>query len=73
MVDFADLCLCDLVAAANKTYLAGEYGWTESKGSTGDSLSPWFNVLEQSPGAIGSKFWSLFGHDVPNCNVSRTF
>ncbi|KAH8884541.1 glycoside hydrolase [Thozetella sp. PMI_491] len=58
------------LASANKTYLAGEYGWTEtSSGGQRDSLSSWFRVLEQSPVAAGSAFWSLFGHNVPNCTV----
>lgn len=61
------------VASVNKTYFAGEYDWvgqTSSGASKGDSLASWFQALEQSPVAIGSAFWSLFGHNVPDCTVS---
>lgn len=62
------------VASVNKSYFAGEYDWVGSAddGATprGDSLTDWFNVIEQSPVAVGDAFWSLFGHNVPDCNVS---
>ncbi|KAL1873830.1 hypothetical protein VTK73DRAFT_714 [Phialemonium thermophilum] len=65
----------ELVASVNKTYFAGEYDWVG--GNTGgsaegaeSSLNSWFKTIEQTPGAIGSAFWSLFGHNVPDCNVS---
>lgn len=62
------------VASTNKSYFAGEFDWIGSSdgGATpnGDSLVEWFSVIEQSPVAAGDAFWSLFGHDVPNCNVS---
>ncbi|KAI3396672.1 hypothetical protein diail_11780 [Diaporthe ilicicola] len=63
----------DLVASVNKSYLAGEYDWVGSTdgGATpnGDSLADWFKIIEQSPVAVGDAFWSLFGHNVPDCNV----
>ncbi|KAB5530533.1 glycoside hydrolase superfamily [Coniochaeta sp. 2T2.1] len=62
----------DLVASVNKTYFAGEYDWlgqTSSGAPNGDSLSTWYRTIEQTPGAIGSAFWSLFGHNVPDCTV----
>jgi mannan endo-1,4-beta-mannosidase len=62
-----------VVASVNKTYFAGEYDWvgqTSSGASNGDSLSEWFSIIEQTQGAVGDAFWSLFGHNVPDCNVS---
>lgn len=62
-----------VVAGVNKTYFAGEYDWvgqTSSGASNGDSLSEWYSVIEQTPGAVGDAFWSLFGHNVPDCSVS---
>jgi mannan endo-1,4-beta-mannosidase len=62
-----------IVASANKSYFAGEYDWIGSAdgGITprGDSLDDWFKVIEQSPVAVGDTFWSLFGHNVPDCTV----
>ncbi|RKU42830.1 hypothetical protein DL546_006463 [Coniochaeta pulveracea] len=61
-----------LVAGVNKTYFAGEYDWvgqTSSGASNGDSLSEWYSVIEQTPGAVGDAFWSLFGHNVPDCST----
>lgn len=66
-----------LVASVNKSYFAGEYDWVGSAddGATprGDSLPDWFKVIEQSPVAAGDAFWSLFGHNVPDCTVSVPF
>lgn len=62
------------VAAANRSYFAGEYDWLGSKDggatSDGDSLAECFSVIEESPVAVGDAFWSLFGHNVPDCTVS---
>lgn len=62
------------VGSVNKSYFAGEYDWVGSAddGVTprGDSLTDWFKVIEQSPVAVGDAFWSLFGHNVPDCTVS---
>ncbi|KAK7714165.1 hypothetical protein SLS64_004264 [Diaporthe eres] len=64
----------DLVASVNKSYFAGEYDWVGSAddGVTprGDSLADWFKVIEQNPVAVGDAFWSLFGHNVPDCTAS---
>ena len=58
-----------LVGSANKTYFAGEYAWNRP-GSGDSGLTAWFKEIERSPVIIGDIFWSLFGHDVPNCDVS---
>lgn len=62
----------DLVATANKTYMAGEYDWTGNVDSA-SSLPSFFGIIEDrqkldNPVAIGTQFWSLFMHNVPNCN-----
>ncbi|KAJ9156952.1 Glycoside hydrolase [Coniochaeta hoffmannii] len=62
----------ELVASVNKTYFAGEYDWvgqSSSGASNGDSLVSWYKTIEQTPGAIGSAFWSLFGRNVPDCDT----
>ncbi|KAK3337247.1 glycoside hydrolase superfamily [Cercophora scortea] len=59
----------DLVASANKPYFAGEYGWTGTASSADADLVSWFKVLEQSSSVIGDTFWSLFGHNVPDCSA----
>ena len=62
-----------LVAAANKTYLAGEYDWTGNV-KTAPSLKSFYSAIEArqsmtNPVIAGDLFWSLFMHDVPNCNI----
>ncbi|EMD01274.1 glycoside hydrolase family 5 protein [Baudoinia panamericana UAMH 10762] len=62
----------DLVGSADKVYLAGEYDWTGNVPTP--TLSSFFNVIEgrqniTNPVIAGDMFWSLFMHDVPNCNV----
>lgn len=59
---------CVIVASANRSYFAGEFDWVGS--SDGDSLTEWFSIIKDSPVAGGDAFWSLFGHNVPDCNVS---
>lgn len=63
------------VASVNKSYFAGEFDWVgstdEGVTANGDSLVDWFDTIEKSPVAAGDAFWSLFGHDAPNCNVSN--
>lgn len=60
-----------LVESANKVYLAGEYDWTNnSPGSP--SLESFYAVIESrqtmpKPVIAGDLFWSLFMHNVPNC------
>ncbi len=58
------------VATVNKTFLSGEYTWnSQPRNGGGDSLDAFFQTLEQSRVAGGDMFWSLFGHNVPNCSV----
>lgn len=67
---------CVIVASANRSYFAGEFDWVGSSdgGVTpdGDSLTEWFSIIEDNPVAGGDAFWSLFGHNVPDCNVSNS-
>lgn len=63
----------DLVASVNKVYLAGEYDWTGNVASA-PSLQSFYDVIEQrqnmaNPVVAGDLFWSLFMHDVPNCEI----
>lgn len=58
----------DLAAGAGKAFFAGEYDWT-----SGDSLEAYYAVIEESPAACGDAFWSLFGRNPPDCDVSFTF
>lgn len=59
-----------LVGGVNRVYVAGEYEWgPETKG---DSLSSFYAAIEarqklKEPVIAGDLFWSLFGHDVPDC------
>ena len=62
----------DLVGSANKVYLAGEYDWTGN--NPNPSLQSFYDVIEarqnmSNPVVAGDLFWSLFMHDVPNCNI----
>lgn len=64
----------DLVATSGRTYMAGEYDWTGNVASA-SPLESFFAIIEDRqknttapPVAIGSQFWSLFMHNVPNCN-----
>ena len=61
-----------LVASVNKAYLVGEYDWTANNPSA-DSLQSFYDIIESrqnatNPVVIGDLFWSLFMHDVPDCN-----
>jgi mannan endo-1,4-beta-mannosidase len=56
------------VQGAGKVYFAGEYDWLGNSG--GDSLESFFQIIENSPAAGGDAFWSLFGRNGPDCNVS---
>lgn len=63
----------ELVGSAGKVYIAGEYDWTGNIASA-PSLQSFYNVIEETqnmtePVIAGDLFWSLFGHDVPNCNI----
>jgi len=60
------------VEKADRVYLAGEIDWRDQ---SGDSLASFYdNILARqnssNPVVAGSLFWSLFGHDVPDCSVS---
>lgn len=62
----------NVVRAAGKTYLAGEYDWTGNVASA-SPLEEFLGLIEKQqsaskPTAVGSQFWSLFMHNVPNCN-----
>lgn len=62
-----------LVETANKVYLVGEYDWTGND-AQGDSLRSFYDIIEGrqntlNPVVVGDLFWSLFMHDVPDCNV----
>ncbi|MCJ1311097.1 hypothetical protein MMC25_004767 [Agyrium rufum] len=62
-----------LVATVNKPYLVGEYDWTANNPSA-SSLQSFYGLIEsrqtmKNPVVIGDLFWSLFMHDVPNCNI----
>ena len=69
------------VESANRVYLAGEIDWTGLNGGTtlqGSSLADFYEVILErqnltKPVVAGSLFWSLFGHDVPNCYVCSFF
>jgi mannan endo-1,4-beta-mannosidase len=55
-------------------YLAGELAWN---GNSGDSLASFYDIIlsrqnSSSPVVAGGLFWSLFGHDVPDCSVCST-
>lgn len=61
----------DLVASVNKVYLAGEYDWTGNVASAA-SLQSFYDIIEArqklaSPVVAGDLFWSLFMHNVPDC------
>ena len=66
------------VKTADRVYLAGEIDWTGLNGGQelqGDSLASFYDVIlarqnDKAPVVAGSLFWSLFGHDVPDCSVS---
>ncbi|KAI1260999.1 glycoside hydrolase superfamily [Xylariaceae sp. FL1019] len=57
----------DKVKSAGKVYFAGEYDWVGKSG--GAPLESFFTVLEESSGVGGDQFWSLFGHNAPDCNT----
>ncbi|KAH7909442.1 glycoside hydrolase superfamily [Hygrophoropsis aurantiaca] len=61
-----------LVQGAGKTYIAGEYDWTGNNPAAAP-LPEFFSALQASAQAggpvVGDMFWSLFMHDVPDCNI----
>ena len=63
----------EVVGSANKVYLAGEYDWTGNVASA-PSLQSFYDLIEarqntSKPVVAGDLFWSLFMHDVPNCDI----
>ena len=61
-----------LVEAANKAYIVGEYDWTGNNARE-DPLRSFFGIIEgrqntSAPVVAGDMFWSLFMHDVPDCD-----
>ncbi|KAI0310840.1 glycoside hydrolase [Amylostereum chailletii] len=56
----------DLVTAAGRNYVAGEYDWTGLNG--GDDLSTFLSTIHRASVKPGDAFWSLFGHDDACCN-----
>lgn len=64
------------VESADRVYIAGELGWTaEATAKRGDSLRSFYDVLKRRQGmerpvVAGSLIWSLFGRNVPDCEVS---
>ncbi|KAK4231816.1 putative mannan endo-1,4-beta-mannosidase P [Podospora fimiseda] len=59
----------DLVARVDKPYFAGEYSWLGNTAATDANLTAWLRELESSPTVVGDAFWSLFGHNIPDCNA----
>ena len=65
------------VESTNRVYLAGEIDWTGLNGGTtlqGSSLAEFYDVILSrqnmtEPVVAGSLFWSLFEHNVPDCEV----
>ena len=57
----------DMVATVNKPYFAGEYDWTGLYG--GDALPDFYEAMRSHKAWGGDAFWSLFGRNVPNCQV----
>ncbi|KAI1499157.1 glycoside hydrolase superfamily [Biscogniauxia marginata] len=57
----------EAVGGAGKAYYAGEYGWTGQSG--GDLLESFFATIEESAVVCGDSFWSLFGHNAPDCST----
>jgi len=58
------------VKESGRAFFAGEYDWVGQEGQEGDELKEWFGMLEGSDIVAGDTFWSLFGRNAPNCNVS---
>ncbi|KAF2453838.1 glycoside hydrolase superfamily [Lineolata rhizophorae] len=58
----------ETVGEAGKVYFAGEYDWSDA------GLDSWLSLIEERQGMdepviAGDQFWSLFGHDVPDCST----
>lgn len=55
---------------AGRPLFVGEYAWTPAADPVMDDLPEFFRVIEESDRVIGDTFWSLFGRNMPDCNVS---
>jgi mannan endo-1,4-beta-mannosidase len=60
------------VQSAERPYFAGEFNWTGPDGddSSSTKLVSFFDIIEKSTVAAGDAFWSFFGRNLPDCNVS---
>nr|OQO27610.1 hypothetical protein B0A51_03599 [Rachicladosporium sp. CCFEE 5018] len=61
----------DLVGSVDKVYFAGEYDWT-GRITSAPTLQAFYDVIEArqslaKPVVAGDLFWSLFMHNVPDC------
>ncbi|KAI5862155.1 glycoside hydrolase family 5 protein [Durotheca rogersii] len=54
------------VGAVGKPFFSGEYDWV---GGNTANLQSFFKILEESPVAVGDTFWSMFGHNAPDCKT----
>ncbi|KAK0747778.1 glycoside hydrolase superfamily [Apiosordaria backusii] len=59
----------EALASVDKPYFAGEYGWLGNAATADASLPAWYREIERNPKVMGDTFWSLFGHNVPDCNT----
>ncbi|KAL7629300.1 hypothetical protein AAE478_000820 [Parahypoxylon ruwenzoriense] len=54
------------VETVGKPFFAGEYDWV---GGNTANLQSFFKIMEESPAACGDTFWSMFGHNAPDCET----
>lgn len=55
-----------IAASAGKSFIIGEFDWTNSFG--GDTLSSYLNTIENTASIAGDLVWSIQGHDAACCN-----
>ncbi|KAI4153233.1 MAG: hypothetical protein LQ340_002442 [Diploschistes diacapsis] len=66
-----------LAGSAGKPYIVGEYAWNDynyGNPPSGPPLAEFLAAIQArqnmtDPVVTGDLFWSLFMHDVPNCNI----
>ena len=66
-----------VAASGGKPYIVGEYAWNDynyGNPPSGPPLAQFLAAIEarqnlSHPVVTGDLFWSLFMHDVPNCNI----
>ncbi|KAK8056810.1 glycoside hydrolase family 5 protein [Apiospora rasikravindrae] len=61
----------DLVEGASKAYFAGEYSWVGPDDAGINNITAFFDIIQKSSVAVGDAFWSLFGRNLPDCDVSH--